>query len=254
MAGMDSYARHAEVWAYFAGDRTEEAAFWEALAGRYGRRALALMAATGEMAAILARRGFTITAVDLIPEMVAEGRRRYADLPGLRFTIGNVTALQLEPPAYDFAFASDFNHLLTPESFRAALHSVGRHLHPGGGLALELWQPTAESWATERRRFDTFVSPTDTGLHPTFTRTWKEGRTIYDAPTRRVTIEQEVFIQRGAQVEQFSHNFSLQIYTREEITAFLQDTGFRITKEYGSYDRSPWTAESGKWIVEAEKY
>lgn len=252
MAKMDSYARHAEVWGYFSGDRTDETAFWHALAEKYGRRVLALMAATGEMAATLARRGAVVTAVDLIPEMVEEGSRRYAHLPGLRFALGDITALRLERADFDFAFASDFNHLMTPEAFTAALRSVSSHLRPGGGLALELWQPGESSWASQKRRFDPY-HPDTPDLRPTFTQTWKEGRTRYDAATRRVTIEQEVFIQRGAAVEQFSHNFSLQLYTRAEVAEFLRETGWRLVGEHGSYRFEPWSEGSEKWVVEAVK-
>lgn len=252
MASMNSYAHHAEVWGFFSGDRTQETAFWSALAGKYGAKVLALMAATGEMGAALARKGYSVTAVDLIPEMVAEGRRRYAYLPGLRFAVGDITALQLEPASYDFAFASDFNHLMTPEAFRAALRSVAGHLRPGGGLALDLWQPGETSWESPWRRFDPY-HPSTPDLTPTFSQAWKEGRTIYDAQTRRVIIEQEVYIQHEDAVEQFSHNLTLQIYTREAIAAFLHETGYRITSEYGGYGLSPWSPGAEKWIVEAVK-
>ena len=61
----ESYSRHAEIWGWFSGDRSDEIDCWATLAKRYGVTVLAAMAATGEVAAALAGRGFKVTAVDI---------------------------------------------------------------------------------------------------------------------------------------------------------------------------------------------
>ena len=145
MTALDSYARHAEIWGFFSGDRTAEARFWETLARKYGEKVLSLMAATGDMAAALARHGLHVTAVDFIPQMIAEGHRRYGDIAALNMVEGDVRSFSLAERSYDFAFTSDFNHLMTKTDTLSALGQIGQHLHTGAGLAIELWFPADKS-------------------------------------------------------------------------------------------------------------
>ena len=148
MPDLESYAKHARLWGYYSGDRKEEADFWETLARRYGTSILALMSATGEMAAMLARRGFRVCAIDFILEMIREGRRRYGDITNLTFMQGDVRSLKPDRNDYDFAFTSDFNHLLTREDCLTALVSIRQALRPGAGFGLELSFPDTESRAS----------------------------------------------------------------------------------------------------------
>ena len=51
--------------------------------------------------------------------------------------------------------------------------------------------------------------------NPEVDNTWKEGQNSYDAAHRLVTIEQEVFVQRGETVNSFSHHFQMQLWDQE---------------------------------------
>ena len=84
-------------------------------------------------------------------------------------------------------------------------------------------------------------------------KTWKKGRTDYDAISRITTIEQEVYIQEGKTVEQFTHNFQLKLWDRQEISEMLRETSFSPTHEYGSYQLDPWISGSLHWLIEAVK-
>jgi SAM-dependent methyltransferase len=251
VSDLSSYARHARVWGYYSIDRSEEAAAWVTLARRYGASVLALMCATGEMAADLAQRGLRICAVDFIPEMVREGQRRWGAVENLEFVEGDIRNLELKQKDFDFAFTTDFNHLLTLADCRLALASIYNHLRLGGGLALELSLPSAESWDSPWRTFEPTRS--DPTLPPV--KTWKRGRTSYAAARRVVTIEQEVFIQEPGQEtpESFFHCFELQLWQREEIETLLRETGFRICTQYSDYSLRAWSPESDRWLVEAQR-
>jgi len=254
MTNLESYAKHARVWSYYSGDRSEEAEFWATLARRYGTSILALMSATGEMAAILARRGFNVCAVDFIPEMIQEGRQRYGDITSLTFGQNDIRSFKLDKDDYDFAFTSDFNHLLTLEDCQAALTSIWQNLRPGAGIGMELSSPMAESWTSPWQIFTPMTSQTNLtyqGRVPI--KTWKKGKTSYDAGNRMITIEQEVYIQQGESVEQFSHNFQLRLWDKQEISEMLRETGFSLTHEYRSYRLDPWVSGSQHWIIEAFK-
>ena len=161
---LESYAKHAEIWGLFSGDRTDEVNCWAAMGARYGTTALAAMSATGEIAAALACRGFKVTAVDFTREMIKEGQKRHGDIESLTFVEGDVRFLNLDDREYDFAFFgnTDMNHFLTSPDRQAALMSVGKHTRPGGGLGMELWFPAAESWSSPWRVYE----PLGNGPHP----------------------------------------------------------------------------------------
>ena len=246
----DSYSKHAETWNCFSGDRSDEVNCWTDLARRYGTVVLAPMAATGEVAAALARCGFAVTAVDLSREMVAEGARRHGSQANLTFIDGDVRSLRLPRNDYEFAFigTADFHHLLTASDRESALMSLNAHMRPGGGLGLELWFPSEECWTTPWQDFEPLRPPANLPI-----RVWKKGRTVFDAGSRIVSISQECFIEREGRTEQFVHSIRLQLFDRGQLAAMLTGAGFAIVKEYGSYASDPWTPHSPRWIVEAAK-
>jgi len=86
-----------------------------------------------------------VTAVDFIPAMIAEWQHRYGDIAALNMVAGDVRSFSLAERNYDFAFVSDFNHLMTKTGTLSALGQIGQHLRPGAGLAIELWFPADKS-------------------------------------------------------------------------------------------------------------
>jgi SAM-dependent methyltransferase len=251
MSDLSSYAKHARVWGYYAGDISAEAIFWETLAKRNGSRVLALMCATGEMAADLAGRGLRVCGVDFILEMIQEAERRWGEINNLTFAVGDVRALNLLEKDFDFAFTSDFHHLLTQADCMSALAAIHEHLRNGGGVALELSLPGEESWSSPWRTFE--PTRADPSLPPL--KTWKKGRTSYDAGRRVVSIEQEVYLQEPGQEqpEMFVHKFDLQLWERQDVKAMLREAGFVVVNEYSDYVMKPWESGDNRWIVEAVK-
>ncbi len=245
---IGNYAQHAAIWDWYAADRSEEAAFWTVLAKRYGTKVIAAMCATGTVAAALAESGLQVTGVDITKEMIEAARHRYVDRRNLLFVQADLCALQLPDQEYDLAFVgtSSFHHLQTTEQRKAALSSLHRHTREGGALALELWSPAGRSWSSSERRFDPINPPADSQL-----RVWKTGKTEYDDASQRVTITQEVFIERGGQVESFPHAFSLQLFDRGTLEEELNEVGYSMVAEYGSHGFAPWAPSSPKWVIEA---
>lgn len=117
--------------------------FWISLAERFGSPVLELGCGPGRVFSALAVRGFDVTGLDNDPAMLARARRR------------TPTSLELEGRLVegdlrDFTLPQTFRLVLIPcntfsgltESDAAAcLACVRRHLHMGGGLAIELPNP-----------------------------------------------------------------------------------------------------------------
>jgi hypothetical protein len=247
---IGNYSKHAAVWDWSGYDRTEEFEFWCKMAKGYGNKVLSPMAAIGETAAYMAGKGFEVTASDMTKEMVSEGKIKYGNLDNLTFIQDDVRSFNHENKLYDFIFigTTDLHHLSSEEDLRSALSSIHKHLENGGGLGLELWYPSEQSWGSPRRKFEPLKPMIDKNL-----RVWKEGQTEYDAQSKRVKISQVVYIQQGDNIEHFEHQFELQLFSREWFLETLSELGYSVKSEYGGYGFEPWNPESFKWIIEAVK-
>lgn len=248
--GGQGYALPAAFWGCFFGDRAEEATCWATLAARYGRRVLAPMAATGEVAYLISRQGFTTVAVDLSQGMVDEGQRRFPQDPQFKLVHGDVTALTLTEPAFDFAFLGngDFHHFLDAASQTAVLTSLHGQLRSGGAIGMELFLPAASSWVSPRRRFAPLRPPTDDRVQ-----VWKQGETRFGETDGRLEIRQTLSVKRDDVVTSFAHAVSLKLHHRTALLELLSSTGFDVEGEYGSYVLAPWHAGAERWILVAEK-
>ena len=245
-----NYARHAVFWDREGRDRSDVIEFYSGLADKYGQKVLCLMCAVGTIACGMAEKGFSVTTVDIEPEMIAAAKKNCPDSENPLFIVGDITSLHLPNNNYDFAFiggSADFHHLLSEKEMLRALSGIYNHLSGEGSLAFELEYPAEESWHSPRQRFD-LVIPSETGI-----KAWKYGETSYDVGTMLMHIKQEVFIETAGQTENFIHEFDFQLISRDTVENLMQKAGFHVIKEYGSYDFSEWQPGAERWIVEAVK-
>jgi SAM-dependent methyltransferase len=98
-----------------------------------GRRVLDVACGEGYGAALLARGGATVTAVDCSAETLAHARARYGGILGLAFEHGDVTDLSNLPDA-GFDLIVSFETLEHVEAQDAMLAGFRRLLAPGGLL------------------------------------------------------------------------------------------------------------------------
>ena len=245
-----NYARHAMIWDREGSDRSDVINFYSGLAEKYGQKVLCLMCAVGTVACGMTEKGFSVTAIDIEPEMTAAAKKNNPGKSNPVFITGDVTNLHIPDTNYDLAFiggSADFHHLLSEEEMLKALSGIYDHLVDKGCLTLELEYPAEESWYSPRQRFDLEIQP-ETGI-----KAWKYGKTSYDTDTMRMHIIQEVFIDENGAVDSFIHEFDFQLISRETMENLMEKAGFQIIKEYGGYDFSQWHPEAEKWIVEAIK-
>ena len=243
-----NYARHAAIWDWGGVDRTHEFKYWKMEAQAYGSKVLSLMAAIGETGAYLAEAGLSVTALDMTPEMIDEGRRRFDHLENLEFIQADALNFELAEKQYDYAFigSTDLHHLQSLEQVKQVLCNIAVHLRQNGGLGLELWYPSTNSWTSPRQRFEP--------QHQVYKQqVWKEGSTSYDVISKQVKIKQLVFIKDGENLERFSHELTMQLYEREDVVEVLKMCGFRVIQEYGDFQRNPWSPKSQRWLIAAIK-
>lgn len=101
-----------------------------------GRDVLDLGCGTGRVAALAARRGARVTAVDLSPAMI-ERAATLPDLRGARVVVMDAQALDFPDASFDRVVAS-FSVMFCPQPDRA-LSEARRVLRPGGRFAAGVW-------------------------------------------------------------------------------------------------------------------
>ncbi len=247
--GIGNYAEHARFWDWskLDHDRMPDDEYWYQYAKRYGNNVLIPMCALGEAGAYMACRGMAVTAFDITPEMIEEGKKRFAHVPGLQLFVGDVTDFRFDIPPADFCFSMDFGHILTIEDIRKALGCINGHLRVGGGLVIETTLPPTVSHNYPLQVF--------TPSHQVYPgrKVWKTGEGRFDTGTGRHYISQKFYAQdEDGHTESFDHAFYLQCYSREQWLAALQDCGFEIVGEYRGREVESWqSGGDGFWMVEA---
>jgi SAM-dependent methyltransferase len=247
---INGYQKQAIVWDWDAYDETPEYEYWCGYAGKFGKKVLIPMCAHGKTGAYMAGKGFQVTAFDITPEMIAEGKKRYGRVAALNLAVADLTGLDLHEKAFDFAFVAgngDLHLLLTLQVIEKAFLSLHKHIRAGGCLALELTLPGRKSLSYPKKVFHPRVP------HYTDKKIWKENEGSYDADQKRQYINQTVYIEDSNGVESFVQPVCLQYYEREEILALLDRCGFRVAGEYSNREREHWEAGDRSWLVEAIK-
>lgn len=107
---------------------------------RAGQRVLDVGCGTGVAALTAARAGAQVSALDLSPVLIEQGRK-HAALAGvdIDFREGDVEALLYEDASFDVVL-SQFGHMFAPRP-EVATAEMLRVLKPGGTIAFSTWPP-----------------------------------------------------------------------------------------------------------------
>jgi ubiquinone/menaquinone biosynthesis C-methylase UbiE len=132
-------------------------------APRGDERALDSGSGAGALAFALAPHVAEVVAVDLVPELLEQGRRRGERFPNVRFVEGDATSLPFERAAFDLsASLRTLHHVARPELVVAELARVTR---PGGHvLVVDQLAPVDPLAARELNAFESARDPSHTRL------------------------------------------------------------------------------------------
>jgi SAM-dependent methyltransferase len=146
MAFEELKARHGVVWGSGPYERISEhlAIAHDHLLGavepRPGERWLDIATGTGEIAVPAAKRGASVTAIDIAPRLIERARERARD-GGVDIALDVGDAERLPYPDAEFdVVTSAFGVMFTPDQ-RTAAAELARVTRPGGRLALLNWHP-----------------------------------------------------------------------------------------------------------------
>jgi ubiquinone/menaquinone biosynthesis C-methylase UbiE len=121
-------------------------------------RALDSGSGAGALAFALAPHVREVVAVDLVPELLEQGRKRGEQFPNVTFVEGDATALPFEPYSFDLAGSlRTLHHIARPELAVAELARVTR---PGGRvLVVDQIAPVDPVAAAELNAFERTRDP-----------------------------------------------------------------------------------------------
>ena len=189
------------------------------------RTVLDLACGTGEMTAILTRRGYELIAVDGSPDMLAQAREKAADLPGEPpvFLNQNMPELDLYGTVDAAVCCLDsLNYLTSPKDVQKCFQRLRLFIAPGGVLVFDV-NSAAKLAALDGQVF------LDEGED-----VYCVWRTEYEKRSRICSYWMDIFTRReDGGWNRAGEEHRQRAYTVEELRAWLMDAGFTRVRTYG---------------------
>jgi SAM-dependent methyltransferase len=249
MIDPNAYYEHGlavEMYDLFTGQGllAGDVAFYLDCARRFGGPILELGAGTGRVLLPLAQAGHDVTGLDMSPAMLDAAAAKLGRHPELsdhvRLIEGDMTAFDLSRHfALIIVSARSYQHIVTPEGQRAALHCMRRHLRPDGHLILDLFDAN----------FELLFAKPDAGPPPREAPHPRSGqlvrRTIvarHNDPLRqtiREVLRFEQFDAAGNVVLEEETSWTLRWSMRQEIAYLLELCGFKAVEQFSDFSGSP---------------
>ena len=211
--------------------------------GFIGESALDLACGTGTLALSFAQRGWRTLGIDASPAMLAEARRKAAEL-GLvvEFSQQDMRSFALPAPVDLVTCCYDsINYLLSRDDLAATMARVAAALRPGGLCLFDV----NTLWFYEQ-------------LHPGVYFTEGEGLSVavrgtYDAERREAEGKLVGFVRRGELWERFEETHLQRAHTEDELAAALAASGLAEIARYRCFGFEPPDAETPRLLWAARK-
>jgi len=219
----------------------EDMPFWINMANKYGTPVLELGCGTGRVSITLAKAGFQVTGMDISDSMLAEARGKssregvtveWVKADMRHFDLGEKFSLVILP-------LSTVCHLLDLADFEACLSGVKRHLRPGGGFIVEVFNPRLDVLVRDPGQRYPYAEYPDPDGRGTIVVTQSS---VYDRATQ--VVRTTLFFELPGQVEEIADELTARIYFPQELDALLKYNGFTIEAKLGEYDATPFTSAS----------
>ena len=249
---MNDYTPFAELYDLFYADFEEDLEMYRGFAERTGGPILEVGSGTGRVALTLAEEGHTVVGLELSEAMraVAQLKAEQAQLAGrVEFVAGDMRRFMIDQHfGLIIAPLNTFLHNLTLDDQLATLACLKKHLHPGGLLLLDCFNPDPEHAADDRRLIvQRSVVDRATGQVALLllSRTTDWGQQLQEITYLIDRSDQLGAVQRAVLQTSFRFIF------RNEMPLLLKLGGFDLKEVYGSYELESFEAGSDKLIVVA---
>ncbi len=234
-------------------------AFYSALAQEAGGSVLELACGTGRVTIPIAKLGFPVTGLDIVPGMLARARSKSIGLPA-RWVEGDARTFDLgEQFHLIFLTGNAFQAFLTNADQAALLQRVHTHLHDEGLFAFETRNPLLPNSKTPAGLFVTLETRSEEESWPSFINA--DGYEVRVSTTRVYDhVAQIVHLigykrwHEGEEEHTQITRTALRYTFPQELAALLHYNGFTIIRQYGDWNLEPLTAASPSIIVVCRKH
>ena len=236
---MDAYHNLAASYDRLTNDVDYEGTvdFYEQILTREGlkpRTVVDMACGTGSVSAILARKGYEVTGVDLSEEMLTEAAMKTMDMENRPlFSCQNLRDLRL-PRAVDMAVCAldCLDYITDPEDCEAAIQRAYKVLNPGGIFIFDVNTPE------KLRAMDgqMFIDEDDDVFC-----VW---RGEFDEETNICSYGMDLFQREGDLWRRSFEEHREYAYSQEQLTAFLKAAGFTGIEIFA--DRAFTTPRAGE--------
>ena len=191
--------------------------------GLHPRTAADLACGTGSVAAILARDGLAVTAVDLSEEMLTVAAEKTMDMEKPpRYVLQPLQKLRL-PVAVDLAVCAldSLDYITDPEDCREAIRRVYKALNPGGIFIFDVNTPE------KLRAMDgqVFLDEDDD--------VYCVWRGEFDEKTNICSYGMDLFQRRGKLWQRSFEEHREYAYSQQQLISYLKEAGFSGIRVYG---------------------
>jgi SAM-dependent methyltransferase len=238
--------------------RVQDVAFYRDAARDFGDPVLELGCGTGRITMALAEAGKRVTGLDLSERMLeravkkrsalrVEARERVhlvqGDMAG--FDLGEKFRLVIIP-------FRPLQHLLEVHQQVKCLECVRKHLAPGGRLILDVFQTDVERIHDPVHMREALVTEYST---PDGRQVKISERVAAFHRAQQINDVEMIFSikHKSGREERMVFAWPLRYFFRYEVEHLLARCGFKVTAEYGNFDRTPIQDDSPEMIFVAEK-
>jgi SAM-dependent methyltransferase len=239
-------------------------AFYTALAHETGGPVLEIACGTGRVSIPIARAGFAVTGLDIVPGMLARARAKSAGL-STRWVEGDARTFDLgEQFRLIFITGNAFQAFLTRPDQEALLERVRAHLHAGGLFAFETrnprWaartnlqqQPAGEGLfafletRAEEEYLNTYTDKAGHSVRVSNTQAYDHVAQILHWTTYRRWLEDDEEQTRTTRI-------AVRYTFPQELAALLHYNGFSLLRQYGDWNLEPLSASSPSILAVCRK-
>ena len=232
--------------------------FYLSLAGAADGPVLEVACGTGRVLIPLVRAGFEVTGLDGSPHMLDVAREKLAASGAevaarARLVEGDMRAFAIDAQ-FDLVLlpARSFAYLITRSEQLATLHTIARHMRPGGLFVLDLLNPRP-GWLAQpdgSLRNDLTHDVIERGV--VVSRTETAVSTDLATQVRVIRSAYEIITRDGAVTKRIVE-WPFRFVYRFEAELLLERAGFTVEQIYGGYNREPFTSDSAVMLVVARR-
>lgn len=218
----------------------------EALQFVNGRKILDAACGSGGYSLALAREGYTVTGIDLDPGMIAYAKdKAYRTGVNVTFRIEDMRHISESNAEFSVALClgNSLPHMLSDEDIQQALCELHRVLSTDGILIL---QNVNYDWVLKARPQQLpLIEQSDAGISFSRTYSYRDDGLI-DFTTCLTILD-------GTEKKEYGGTIALRPLTREDLTMWLGNCGFKEFNSYGGFDKRPFSEDTFHTVILAKK-